>query len=145
MSFTCDDPTRRNKPATQADIDAYLASRLDEERVAVGLLTVAEQQAFDEESEDELRRLHLEQDAAEAAEDDWIDSHDDWCDSDADEVECDVCQHCGGYFAWTKGLREAWERTWKPGPNDTQPQRCHRCIVDECWIERRDEAKESAQ
>lgn len=67
------------------------------------------------------------------SEDDWQSDTD-----DLDDVEIDVCQHCGGYFAWTPALRQAWLARWKPGPDERQPQRCHRCIVNDAWIEDRD-------
>jgi hypothetical protein len=53
---------------------------------------------------------------------------------DDDDVDIDVCQHCGGYFAWTASHRETAERTGFIGG-----QRCIRCMADECWIEREDE------
>jgi hypothetical protein len=54
-----------------------------------------------------------------------------------DEPEIDVCQHCGGYFAWTPGQRAAAIRWgWKPDGREIIPQRCVRCLNDECWIER---------
>jgi hypothetical protein len=31
--------------------------------------------------------------------------------------------------------REAWQKHWKPGPNERQPQRCYRCIVNDTWCE----------
>lgn len=58
-----------------------------------------------------------------------------------DDIDIDVCQNCGGYFEWTKSLREAWQKHWlsgrEPSPHDHQPQRCRSCIVDETWIENR--------
>jgi hypothetical protein len=65
-------------------------------------------------------------------EDDWPDFPDE---IGEDDIEVDVCQHCGGYFAWTPTLRAAWEKHWQPGPNERQPQRCYRCIVNDAWIE----------
>lgn len=63
--------------------------------------------------------------------DDWFD-----CDDPPDEdMEIDVCQHCGRYFAWTAALRDAWQKHWRPQPGAVQPQRCFRCITDETWIE----------
>ena len=52
-----------------------------------------------------------------------------------DEIDIDVCQHCGRYFAWTPRLREVWIKNWHPGPNELQPQRCLRCLTDDTWIE----------
>ena len=69
--------------------------------------------------------------------DDDYDDYDSYDDSD-DDIDVDVCQHCGGYFEWTTRLREAWQKHWQPSEKETQPQRCFRCIVDECWIEDRD-------
>ena len=72
--------------------------------------------------------------------DNYIDTYEDYicqeCNQSPCDCDIDVCQHCGGYFTWTKHLRETWERVWKPGPNDRQPQRCHRCLVDDTWLER---------
>lgn len=69
-----------------------------------------------------------------ARDDDW----DDWDDSIADDdIEVDVCQHCGGYFQWTDTLRNTWLRTWQPEPNERQPQRCMRCLTDDAWIDDR--------
>ena len=55
---------------------------------------------------------------------------------DEEDIDIDVCQHCGGYFAWTNGQREAAIRWgWIPG-REIRPQRCVPCLNDECWIER---------
>lgn len=59
------------------------------------------------------------------------------CECDPCECEVDVCQNCGGYFLWTKDLAETWRKHWKPGEGGRQPQRCRRCLVDECWVEDR--------
>jgi hypothetical protein len=64
--------------------------------------------------------------------DDWPDNGDDF---GRDDVEIDVCQHCGRSFEWTSRLREAWQKHWKPGPDERQPQRCFRCITDDTWCE----------
>ncbi len=47
------------------------------------------------------------------------------------DLDIDVCQHCGSYFAWTKHHRKVAEKT-----GFTNHQRCIRCMVDETWIER---------
>lgn len=69
-----------------------------------------------------------------------IEDFDDWPDDADDDADIDVCQHCGGYFAWTASLRAAWIRTWNPDPDERQPQRCYRCVVDETWIEAESDA-----
>lgn len=62
-----------------------------------------------------------------------------WCgaeeegDDEFDDLEIDVCQHCGRFYSWTPAHNEAAEKAGGPGWN---PQRCMRCITDECWIER---------
>jgi hypothetical protein len=55
---------------------------------------------------------------------------------DDDECDVDVCQHCGGYFAWTERHKQIAQERGFYGPGY---QRCIRCMVDECWIERDDE------
>lgn len=55
-----------------------------------------------------------------------------------EEADTDVCQNCGGFFAWTADLAETWRRLWRPTEGQRQPQRCRRCLVDECWIEDRE-------
>lgn len=65
----------------------------------------------------------------------WDDMRHDDC---ADDAHVDVCQNCGGYFEWSASLTAAWRKYWSPSGCDIQPQRCHRCIVDECWIEGRE-------
>ena len=61
------------------------------------------------------------------------------CDRDPYECDIDVCQNCGGYFTWTASLAATWRERWKPKENERQPQRCRRCLVDECWVEDRDQ------
>lgn len=58
-----------------------------------------------------------------------------------EDVDVDVCQHCGGYFAWSPQLTAAWREHWKPNENERQPQRCHRCIVNDTWFEDREDAR----
>lgn len=48
-----------------------------------------------------------------------------------DDLDVDVCQHCGSYFAWTPHHAEVAQKTGFKG------QRCIRCMTDECWIEGR--------
>ena len=55
-----------------------------------------------------------------------------------EDMDVDVCQNCGGYFAWTPQLTETWREHWKPKEGERQPQRCSRCLRDECWVEDRD-------
>lgn len=53
-----------------------------------------------------------------------------------DEPHFDVCQHCGRIFAWTADITEAWERTYPElAAHHPPPQRCRKCIINECWIE----------
>ena len=69
------------------------------------------------------------------------DDDDFWCDDpyddDLDDMGIDVCQHCGGYFAWDDHHKKVSIET-----GFTNHQRCIRCMRDECWIERRDEEQE---
>lgn len=51
---------------------------------------------------------------------------------DDEEYDFDVCQHCGGYFAWTPHHKKVAQECDFYGPGH---QRCIRCMVDECWIE----------
>lgn len=61
------------------------------------------------------------------------------CDQAPCECDIDVCQNCGGYFTWTRSLAATWRERWKPKEGERQPQRCRRCLIDECWVEDRDE------
>jgi hypothetical protein len=49
---------------------------------------------------------------------------------DEPEYDIDVCQHCGGYFAWTPHHREVAHKHDMVGA-----QRCIRCIKNDAWIE----------
>ncbi len=53
-------------------------------------------------------------------------------DYEDDDVDIDVCQHCGGYFAWTNDHAKVAKETGFEGG-----QRCIRCMQDECWVEER--------
>lgn len=55
------------------------------------------------------------------------------------DIDVDVCQNCGGYFERTPELTATWRKHWHTTDNDRQPQRCRRCLVDECWVEDRDQ------
>jgi hypothetical protein len=61
------------------------------------------------------------------------------CDQDPCECETNVCQNCGGYFIYTAALQKTWIERWQPSGKEQQPQRCRSCLVDETWVERRDE------
>ena len=54
---------------------------------------------------------------------------------DDEDMDIDVCQNCGRYFVWTPRLKELWQKHWKPGETERQPQRCERCIVNDAWCE----------
>jgi len=57
---------------------------------------------------------------------------------DEEELDIDVCQNCGRYFAWTPHLKAVWRKHWHPGENEQQPQRCERCLVNDTWCEEQD-------
>jgi hypothetical protein len=60
-------------------------------------------------------------------EDEWLGEPDALAD---EELDIDVCQNCGRYFAWTQDRARVARKHHMEGS-----QRCIRCIKNETWCE----------